>query len=278
MLTDYEPLTTISKNTKHDLFTGRFKDERVFIKKYLIRPDREETDRFKMLTEIACYDYLAESLQLPKPIESNSEAGYLVLPFVDYDDVTMSHAAIEAALQLHDRLVKLDAHFLKPVDWEYYTGYILEHLSFLKDKVSPDEMDCEYIETIFLNHKDDILKQDRYFSHGDFHFDNMKWHSGVLVAMDFENARQDNVYYDFASMYQSFFHVENGLSFIDDFYRQLLSRPNFDEKMFHLMLLRRCVAVMLYLYDKEDNQARMQTIKALNKALRFLSSSERANT
>lgn len=271
MLSSYEPLTPIAKNTKHDLFVGHRGNEKVFIKKYLIRPDREETDRFKMTTEISCYDHLAESLQLPKPIESDRHEGYLVLPFIEYDDVVMSNTAIDAALQLHDRLTRLDASFLKPVGWDYYTGYILEHLTLLKDKVGDDEMDCEHIKTIFLNYKADILSQDLCFSHGDFHFDNMKWHNGKLVAMDFENTRQDNIYYDFASMYQSFFHVDNGLDFIDYFYQKLANRPGFDEKMFYLMLLRRCVGVMLYLHDKDEKSyAREQTLKALGRALSFL--------
>lgn len=270
MLTDYEPLVAITKNTKHELFVGRRGAQKVFIKKYLIRPDREETDRFKMMTEIACYDHLTESLELPRPIASDEHEGYLVLPFIEYEDIVMSTAAIDAALQLHDRLTKLDASFLKPIGWDYYTGYILDHLSFLEDKMNVAEMDCERIKAIFLDHKEVILKQVRCFSHGDFHFDNMKWHNGELVVMDFENTRQDTVYYDFASMYQSFFHVGNGLDFIDYYHGKLTSRPDFDEKMFHLMLVRRCIAVMLYLHDKKDAQARTQTLAALNRALQFL--------
>jgi thiamine kinase-like enzyme len=265
MINDYAPLELISLPTKHDLYIGHKDGAKVFIKKYLIRSDQELTDKEKMLTEMACYERLPQ-LNLPKLIESNAEENYIVMLFIDYRNPTISNELIDQALALHKGLRDLDSSFLKASDWSYYSNDLFAYLDILQEKMG-SELDTARIKTVFLENQNVIEQQELTFSHGDFHFDNVRWRDDAMVLIDLENAHRDNIYYDLASMYQSFFHIDDGVKFIEYFYDQISSENDFDENLFRLMLLRRCVNVLYYLRDKAGSPSRAQSLKALSMAL-----------
>lgn len=265
MLNDYQPLELIDLPTKHDLYRGHHNGQPVFIKKYIVRPGQETADREKMLNEIACYKNPAQ-LNLPTPIEINRDEQYIVLPFIEYQKVAINEQTIDQVLAIHQNLESLKIDFLKTIDWDYYPNQLFNVLDIL-DEAMGSELDTAFIRQAFTENQQLIKEQVLTVSHGDFHFNNVRWQDGAMVLLDWENAHYDNRYYDLASMYQSFFHIENGTDFIGYFYRQISSEPQFDEQLFRLMVLRRCVNVLYYLHNKKDEASRAHTLTALNKVL-----------
>ncbi len=191
---------------------------------------------------------------------------YIVLPFIDYRRVVINEQTINQALVLHENLESLKTDFLKTIEWDYYPGQLFKTLDLLSETMN-SEIDIKLIQTTFLENRGLIQEQNVTFSHGDFHFDNVRWQGDSLVLLDWENAHRDNRYYDLASMYQSFFHIENGTDFIDYFYGQISSKEQFDEELFRLMVLRRCVNVLYCLRSRKEEVSRVHTLKALNKVL-----------
>lgn len=241
----YKNIQRILEKSSNHIFTGQKNEQECFIKKFL---DQEEADGEagrKISAELACYKNLPAE-NLIDVVEVNLEEKYLVLEQVKLENIEKNEKSIKNIIDLYfNKLVKNDTQFLPSIQWAQY-----EKL-FKKFKVLENHgliNGADKFINMFNERRELINESKKVFSHHDFNFSNIKNVNGRLVIYDFEHAAWDNAMYDPATFYIEMQGDDNlkqvTKNLIQDSYL-------FNQELFDLMLIRRCVDVMYGLKDRK---------------------------
>jgi thiamine kinase-like enzyme len=260
----FDKIIELNVKSKNELFIGYKEDSKFFIKKYVVRKGREKDDLLKIKCEILCYKNLRK-ISLPRLIKSDFKNRILILEFVKYRDIKLSKEIIDKIINYYfNKILKIDASFLPEVKFDYYEKSLFKRAKKLSEMRIIYDVD-KVIEQFKQNRKQ-INNFSKNFSHGDLHLGNFKYLDNKLTITDFEHARQDNEMYDLTAIFIDLFQ-RNILR--DYFYSRIKNRKIFDEKLFNLMLIRRCIEVLYALKESKKSHHFMNAKNIINSLLLF---------
>ena len=237
MFDRYRDVQKLNFGFKNELYSGYLGEQKVFLKKYVIREGREREDRLKVQTELSCYQHI-KNLALPKIIEANSEEHYLVLEWLDFAPFPSDQAVLLAAIKVwEEQLPTISAEFVPLVDWSYYEQNLFRRARALGELgIIPAE---RVIERISRN-QPELSGGFTRFSHGDLYPGNLKLHNGKPMLFDYEHAHQDCPFYDVACLKVHFFGTPEA-ALLDSY---TASFPADDQALYEAMQLRRSIDIL----------------------------------
>lgn len=240
----YDDIRKADISNINQIFYATKDGEDVFIKKYT---SSKEGNVKRSSNELACYENMPKDLLIDS-IEINTEDQYLVLKKVDLQDIERTKESIDEILSLLEKLEKIDASFLSIVLWKEYENLFGRMQNLEANGIINDSNE---IVKLFEDSKNLIENAAKVFSHHDFNLRNIGKQDGRTVIFDFEYAGQDNAMVDWATFYIDIFDDEKMKVAVEE---KIKSNENYDEKLFDLMVMRRC-AIVLYRYQNRDTSS-----------------------
>jgi fructosamine-3-kinase len=238
MFERYSLVQKLNFGFKNELYSGYLGNQKVFIKKYVIREGREREDRLKVETELKCYQNIT-SLALPKIVEAQPEEHCLVLEWLDFRPFPDDATALATAVGLwQTKLAEITPTFVPQIDWTYYEQNLFRRareLGQLGILTQPEAV----IERI-RQHEPELREGFSDFSHGDLYPGNLKLHHGQPMLFDYEHAHADCRFYDVACLKVHFFGTAE-----DKFLETLTAdfSPS-DQALYQAMQLRRSIDIL----------------------------------
>ena len=229
----------------HEIFFATKDGEECFIKKYA-GPDAKAAG--KVNAELLCYQQLPQEL-LIEVVEINPDERYLVLRKLDLRDIEKSEQSLDDIIALYfEKLAPVDASSLPEGSWDDYEQMFEKIQSLESANVSNN---AQSIIDLFKRNRTLIEQSPNVFSHGDFNLRNIKKDGTRLVVLDFEHAQRDNAMKDMAALYTS---IANDAQLSAHFQDVMRQRNEYNETLFDLMVIRRCVLALNTYKDSENSQ------------------------
>ena len=192
-------------------------------------------------------------------VEANRQDNYLVLKKVELKKTELNEQSVDEIMNVYlEKLITVDASFLPETNWNLYEEIFLK-LKILESKNIIT--DAQKITEGFKGQKKLIENSEKFFSHNDYNLSNLKRLGGKLIVSDFEYARRDNAMVDMATFYIDL--CDNNE--LQKYFREKLNKhPLYNEELFDLMVLRRCILVMNSLADNQESSYFRKNLLAFN--------------
>jgi hypothetical protein len=247
----FDRITRLNIRSRSSLFSGYADGKKFFVKKYTIRKGSEREDLLKVRCEMLCYRNLGSALNLPKLVDADYRNRSITLDFVKFGGAPASRKTVDEVLDFQSRVMKgIDASFLPAVTYGYYSGTLRKLAAELDDDSIAKKSGS--IIRMFNENRKAIEDSAKYFSHGDLRLDNIKYLDRKLTMIDLEHSRRDNLMSDLACLYVDLLDRKPLVEYLAG---RIAGMREFDQRLFRLMLRRRCIEVLHALKDNRDSHA-----------------------
>lgn len=241
----YENVHKLMSKSNNEIFFGVKDGRECIIKKYLSTKSVEN-----LKNEIYCYQSLPPEILL-NFVEANIEYRFLTTEKANLQVMEKNTDSLDEIFDLYsNKLVNINCNQLSVVNWDNYEKVFIK-LQKLEEKGVISNADLVVRE--FKNNQQLIENAPKVFSQHDFTFRNIQKADDRLVLFDFEFACRDNAMCDMAYLYSD---IEND-DFLEKYFKNKLQKTEYyNEKLFDLMELQRCI-VMLYAFNNKSNFERL---------------------
>jgi serine/threonine protein kinase len=260
----FDSVTPIVNHGENIISIGMKDGIKYLIKEYRVNSVKKAEAKEKWDCETLCYQHLSRDSSwrriMPRYVEGSIAKRYIITEFIDGENIRWSKDTVELIVSFFqgDIIRKTDARFLPK------RGYTKKYTKLLvgKAKSVPDLRSIDIFEREFHENAALIEAESKHFSHGDPRDGNVMVSNGKVYLIDFESSRRDNLMYDLAAVYVDLCNR----SLQRYYYSKIVQFDFYDEKLFRLMVLRRCiqVAFTFYTLDITHEPHYPQSVKIFN--------------
>jgi len=240
----FDSVTPIENAGRNKIYIGKVGSKKYLIKQYVKHPLFEKSYEENRSCELLCYKTLPWR-HMPTFVGGNVPKRYLITEYVSGKQLQWSPETINLVVTVFEKdILQTDAHFLPKRRYDRVIPKLIKRAKELEENgvIKGTEMYMKLLK----DNKTQLMASAKYFSHGDLRDGNLLISRAKVYIIDFENSRRDNYHYDLAAIYVDL----RNLSLQQYFYAVISEKSYFNENMFRIMVLKRCIDAMYSFFHR----------------------------
>ncbi len=241
----FHSVTPIDNAGRNKIFIGRVGSKKFLIKQYVKHPLFEKSYKENRTCELLCYQMLPWK-HIPTFVKGSVSKRYLITEYVPGKQLQWSNDTINLVIAMFEEdILQTDASFLPKSRYDHVIPNLINRAKELEKNGVIKR--AEMFQRLLQDNRAQLMASAKYFSHGDPRDGNLLISRGKVYVIDFEKSRRDNYHYDLVAIYIDLRNY--GLQ--QYFFAVISGKPYFDENLFRIMMLKRCIDMMYSFFHRE---------------------------